>query len=204
MCVITNRTEARTDHTALEADETRLSAQAEPLVSCRTHLQWLLAKIGHKVGCRVWIASNDHRKVCQNERLGDLSLPSLPLLADSAFQKIIRGIDVLWLRDDEVVAAYEIEQANADIASSLLRLYDLRELFPQHELRLCIVAPRDRFEKVQFELSRPTFHEQDLRTPCAPIAEEMLLQQEAHILWWASGLSVIKDLTCEVESGEAC
>ncbi len=204
MCVMANRTEGKPENTALKTDETHLSAQAVPLVSCRTHLQWLLAKLGHKIGCRVWIASKDHRKVCQNERLGNLSLAFLPVLADSAFQKIISGIDVLWLRGDEVVAAYEIEQANSDVTPSLLRLYDLGALFPHHEVQLCVVAPRDRFEKVQFELSRPTFHEQDTRKQCALIAEEMLLQQEEHILRWASGLSVIKDLTCQVESRAAC
>jgi len=204
MCVMTRRAEGKTEHTALQKDEARLPAQAARFVSCRTHLQWLLAKIGHKIGCRVWIAGKDHHKECQNERLGNLSLPSLPVLTDSAFQKIISGIDVLWLRGDEVVAAYEIEQANSDVAPSLLRLYDLGALFPQHEVQLCVVAPRDRFEKVQFELSRPTFHEQETRKQCALIAEEMLLQQEEHILRWASGLSVIKDLTCQVERGEAC
>jgi hypothetical protein len=142
--------------------------------------------------------------VCQNECLGNLSLPSLPILADSGFQKIISGIDVLWLRDDEVVAAYEIEQTSSEVAPSLLRLYDLRALFPHHEVQLCVVAPRNHFEKVQFELSRPTFREQEARKQCALIAEEMLLQQEEHILRWASGLSVIKDLTCQIECGEAC
>jgi hypothetical protein len=74
-----------------------------------THLQWLLAKIGLKVGCAVWIASNDHAKVWRKERLGDLSLPTLPPFADAAFQQIIRRIDVLWLHQETVVAAYEIE-----------------------------------------------------------------------------------------------
>ena len=42
--------------------------------SLHTHLQWLLAKIGQKVGCQVWVAINDHSRVWQQERLGDLSL----------------------------------------------------------------------------------------------------------------------------------
>lgn len=108
------------------------------LVACRTHLQWLLAKIGHKVGCQVWIATSDHNKTCNNERLGNLSLLSLPILVDSTFQKVISKIDVLWLRDQGVIAAYEIEQACTDVSISLLRLCILGDqqsaLLSMHEV----------------------------------------------------------------------
>ena len=163
-------------------------------IACRTHLQWLLAKIGHKVGCQVWIASGDHNKACNNERLGNLSLPSLPILTDSTFQRVIGKIDVLWLIDQEVIAAYEIEQACTDVSISLLRLYDLKALFPDRQMTLCLVAPQERFEKVQFELSRPAFHLRDRQQYCALISEELLLEQEEHILRWATSPVVIDNL----------
>jgi hypothetical protein len=157
-----------------------------------THLQWLLAKLGQKVGCSVWIAVNDHQKVWNNERLGDLSLPSLPLFTDSAFQHIIRRIDVLWLCQETIVAAYEIEHTT-DIAIGLLRLYDLGALC-SHADYLCIVAPRDRFKRIQFELSRPVFHGQEMYHKCRLISEELLLEQEEHMLRWAGSLSVIENM----------
>lgn len=157
-----------------------------------THLQWLLAKLGQKVGCNVWIAVNDHQKVWNNERLGDLSLPSLPLFTDSAFQHIIRRIDVLWLYQETIVAAYEIEHTT-DIAIGLLRLYDLGALC-SHADYLCIVAPRDRFRRIQFELSRPVFHGQEMYHKCRLISEELLLDQEEHMLRWAGSLSVIENM----------
>lgn len=172
------------------------------LVSCRTHLQWLLAKLGHKVGCRVWIAAKDHSKECQHERLGNLSLPTIPVLADTPVQQIIRQIDVLWLLDNEVVAAYEIEQAHTDVSTSLLRLYDLGSLLPTRQVHLCMVAPNDRFEKIRFELSRPTFRNQGPREHCVLISEELLLEQETHILRWASSPAVIEELICYTGIGE--
>src|SRR6266566_7489235 len=78
-------------------------------MSDHTRIQWLLARIGHQVGCDVWIAANDQSKSWNGERLGDLSLKTLPPLLDSASRRIINLIDVLWLRGDDVVAAYEIE-----------------------------------------------------------------------------------------------
>ncbi len=203
-CVLASRTEAknRNDAAAVTRGEESGAHMEERMISCRTHLQWLLAKLGHKVGCRVWIAASDHSKVCQHERLGNLSLPSLPVVADTPFQQIIRQIDVLWLLDDNVVAAYEIEQAHTDVSISLLRLYDLGALFPERKVHLCVVAPQDRFERVRFELSRPTFRGHVLRKHCALISEELLFQQEAHILRWASSPVVIEELICSVSDQE--
>ena len=174
----------------------------ECVVSRRTHLQWLLAKLGQKVGCRVWIAARDHSKVCRGERLSNLSLPSLPIIGDATFQHIVCQIDVLWLLGNDVIAAYEIEQARSDLSTSLLRLYDLGALLPTREVHLCVVAPSDRFEKIRLELSRPALRDQGTRERCALISEELLLQQEAHILRWAGSPSVVEALICRVGDGE--
>jgi hypothetical protein len=111
------------------------------------------------------------------------------------FQKIISQIDVLWLLDNEVFAAFEIEQTHTDVSVSLLRLYDLGLLLPNSRIRLCVVAPQDRLEKVQFTLSRPIFHGYDMRNRLALICEDTLLQHKEHILRWASSPSVLQDLT---------
>ncbi len=186
-CVLARRAEARSQQPAH-------GKESREIVACRTHLQWLLAKIGHKVGCQVWIAAGDHHKACNNERLGELSLPVLPILADSTFQKVISKIGVLWFMDQGVIAAYEIEQACTDVSISLLRLYDLKALFPDRQVTLCLVAPQERFEKIQFELSRPAFHLHDMQKYCALISEELLIEQEEHILRWATSPAVIEDL----------
>ncbi len=201
-CVLANRVGAKNRNEVADGSEQGVAHKDETMVSCRTHLQWLLATLGRKVGCRVWIASGDHNKVCQDERLGDLSMSALPMLADARFQPILRQIDVLWLLDEKVIAAYEIEQAYTDVSASLLRLYDLGALFPTREMHLCVVAPQDRFEKVRFELSRPTFREPGQRKQCALISEELLLQQEAHILRWASSPTVIEELICPINNGK--
>ncbi len=201
-CVLSNRAGAKNENESAVTGGESSAHMKEPMVSCRTHLQWLLAKLGHKVGCRVWIAASDHSKECQRERLGDLSLPTLPVLADTPVQQIIRQIDVLWLLDNDIIAAYEIEQAHTDVSTSLLRLYDLDALLPTREVHLCIVAPSDRFEKIRFELSRPTFRDLAPRKNCALISEELLLQQETHILRWASSPAVVEELICRAGDGE--
>ncbi len=50
------------------------------VVSVHIHIKWIFAKIGRKLGCRIWIAGNDQGKVWEGERLVDLSLKTLPNL----------------------------------------------------------------------------------------------------------------------------
>jgi hypothetical protein len=165
-----------------------------PLTELHTHIQWLLAKLGHKVGCRVWVTADAHHKLWKQERLGDLSLASLPVVADSVFQQSIGHIDVLWLLKNEIIAAYAVPWGIMDISTRLLGLYDLKALLPKRDVYLCLVTPSERFEQVRRELSRPVFHGYRLQKQCGLIAEEVLLEQEAHILRWANSPAVIKEL----------
>ena len=71
-------------------------------------------------------------------------------------------------------------------------------------MSLCLVAPQERFEKVQFELSRPAFHMRDVQKYCALISEELLLEQEEHILRWATSPTVIDDLVRHGNGRKPC
>ena len=167
-----------------------------------TYIQWLLAKIGLKIGCSVWIAINDHEKVWNEEKLKGLSLPSLPILAESTFQQIIQHIDVLWLRKNEIIAAYEVEPTTIDISKSLLRLADLAVLFPKCNMQLCVVTPQRCFDTVQSELTRPIFQDHDIHKRSKIIIQEHLVRNAEHILRWANSPSVLHDLTLYLSTKE--
>jgi hypothetical protein len=162
----------------------------------RMYIQWLLAKIGLKVGCSVWVAIDDHEKVYNEERLGNLSLSSLPDWADAAFQQVAKHIDILWLRKNEIIAAYEIGQTTTDVSKILLQFSDLVVLSPKRDMQFCVVAPQGCYEHVQFELSRPIFQHHDMHKRSKIIFQEGLIQHAEHILRWANSPSVIQDLTC--------
>ena len=53
-----------------EADEQE-SPQGEGEAATHTQIQWLLAKIGHSLGCDVSIAANDRNKEWKGERLAE-------------------------------------------------------------------------------------------------------------------------------------
>src|SRR5258708_4397626 len=50
-CVLAKRAEAKSNQPVNENGD-------KEIIACRTHLQWLLANIGRKVGCRIWIAAS--------------------------------------------------------------------------------------------------------------------------------------------------
>jgi hypothetical protein len=86
---------------------------------------------------------------------------SLPLQFDEVTNQTIELIDVLWLRGNAIVAAFEIESTTS-IYSGLLRMSDLITMQPNLNIPLYLVAPDERRDKVIAEVNRPTFSR---RTP---------------------------------------
>jgi hypothetical protein len=80
----------------------------------------------------------------------------LPLNYNDATLKTIENIDVLWMRNRSIARAFEVEHTTA-IYSGLLRMADLLALQPNIDIKLHIVAPDDRREKVLAEIKRPVF-----------------------------------------------
>lgn len=160
--------------------------------TAHSQAQWLLAQIGKRLGCRIWIARNDRGKTWQGQRLGDLSIDHLPPLGiGTAAQKVVELIDVLWLRGgNQVVAAFEVEHSTS-VYSGLLRMSDLTVLSPNLNFRLFIAAPESRLDKVRRELARPTFPWLDLHKRCGFFSMEKLARDTPHIMEFATAPSVI-------------
>jgi hypothetical protein len=121
-------------------------------------IQWLLLRLGADMGFDVWVARNDRGRQVKGERLGDSPKlkTELPLQFDEATNRTIELIDVLWLKSNAIVAAFEIESTTS-IYSGLLRMADLITMQPNLNIPLYLVAPDERRQKVFDEVNRPTF-----------------------------------------------
>ena len=120
-------------------------------------VQAALARLGADLGLDVWTPRNDRGRVLAALECNDVQLlERLPLNYDEATLRTIENIDVLWLRRRSIVRAFEVEHTTA-IYSGILRMADLLALQPNMEIRLHIVAPPERREKVFEELRRPVF-----------------------------------------------
>ena len=120
-------------------------------------IQTLLADIGSRMGMTVWVPRADKAAVLAEWR-GDHAAPldRLPLNYDDTTLKTIEQIDVLWLQGRAIKRAFEVEHTTS-IYSGILRMADLLALQPNMDIRLHIVAPTPRREKVFQELRRPVF-----------------------------------------------
>jgi predicted RNA-binding protein len=133
--------------------------ETEPETRPHTELQALLLRLGSDMGLDVWVARNDRGKEWGGVKLGQLPRvkAELPLQFDEATTKTIELIDVLWLKGNAIVAAFEVESTTS-IYSGLLRMADLLAMQPNINIPLFLVAPSDRRNKVIAEVNRPTFH----------------------------------------------
>lgn len=120
-------------------------------------IQALLAKIGVSVGFKIWLPRADRGRVLKVWNAGPEDLAEeLPLGYDSTTMKTIEQIDVLWLKRRSIVRAFEVEHTTS-VYSGLLRMADLVALQPDINIKLHIVAPVTKQEKVFQEIKRPVF-----------------------------------------------
>jgi hypothetical protein len=126
--------------------------------SLHDEVQWLLLKLGNDLGLDIWVARNDRGRSYDGHAFAELPhiKVALPVKFDEATTRTIELIDVLWLRGNAIVAAFEIE-CTTSVYSGLLRMADLVAMQPNLNIPLYLVAPEERREKVITEINRPTF-----------------------------------------------
>jgi hypothetical protein len=134
-------------------------AEALPVAEVRdsTQIQSLLARIGAEMGMKIWLPRSDRANVLRVWGASEADvLDHLPLNYDETTLKTIEQIDVLWLKRRSIVRAFEVEHSTS-VYSGILRMADLLALQPNMDIKLHIVAPEERREKVFHEIRRPVF-----------------------------------------------
>ncbi len=127
-------------------------------------MQWALIQLGRAEGCSVWVPPNDRNLSYKRESLASNTLDKLPNFGfEENTRRIVQNIDVLWLAKNVIRKAFEVESTTS-IYSGLLRLNDLVLAQPNNQIDLYIVASRNRRDRVQNQLIRPSF--QQLLTSC--------------------------------------
>jgi hypothetical protein len=120
-------------------------------------IQSLIAQIGARMGMSIWIPRNDRGGVLKEwKKQPQPLLERLPLNYDDTTLRTIEQIDVIWLRGRSIVRAFEVEHTTA-VYSGILRMADLLALQPNMDIKLHIVAPIAKRDKVFQEIRRPVF-----------------------------------------------
>lgn len=153
--------------------EAQASAKARDGDRTHTEVQGWLRDLGRALGFEVFVAANDRRRAYRGGLLADDCLDELPrAIATEDGADAIRLIDVLWLRNDAIVAAFEVEHTTS-IYSGIVRLLDLALGAPPDATReLFLVAPDAREDEVRAQIRRPAFRRvADLRVRYLPYGE---------------------------------
>jgi hypothetical protein len=120
-------------------------------------IQALLAQVGARMGMSIWIPRSDRGGVLKEWKSDNQHLlERLPLNYDDTTLRTIEQIDVLWLRGRSIVRAFEVEHTTS-VYSGILRMADLLALQPNMDIKLHIVAPSAKRDKVFQEIRRPVF-----------------------------------------------
>ena len=145
-------------------------------------IQALIAHIGATMGFGIWIPRGDRGRVTKEWKNGpNHLLERLPLNYDETTLGTIEQIDVIWLRRGSIVRAFEVEHTTS-VYSGILRMADLLALQPNMDIKLHIVAPLARREKVFQEIRRPVFsllEKGPLAESCTYISYDSLRQLSA-------------------------
>jgi hypothetical protein len=146
------------DDDELEDKESLPAGAKLPEARQSIQIQSKLARIGSTMGFKVWIPRSDRARIKElvQESEHVAFLEDLPLNYDTTTLDTIEQIDIIWLKGRSIARAFEVEHTTA-VYSGLLRMADLLALQPNMDIRLHIVAPDERREKVFREMLRPVF-----------------------------------------------
>jgi len=138
-------------------DEADTSEEKQPEIRESVKVQAMLAEVGEKMGFSIWLPKQDRGGALREwQPQNDSLIDSLPLNYDEATIRTIEQIDVLWLKRRTIVRAFEVEHTTA-VYSGILRMADLLALQPNMDIKLHLVAPAERRDKVFQEIQRPVF-----------------------------------------------
>lgn len=128
-------------------------------------IQYLLAKVGHHFGYKIWIALND-----RGIRIGEKTFAELPgvlpslnegtvMAAFTEAAKAAKLIDCIWFRNGRLMpAVFEVEHSTG-VTSGLSRMKNFHDILPPFKTRYVIAAPDEDRAKVLSEFEKEQFRE---------------------------------------------
>jgi 16S rRNA G966 N2-methylase RsmD len=125
-----------------------------------TRMIYYLAKLGIKAGYDIWIGTKEQGETYEGERLGGLSLKNLKLSVNLPQERLerIKAIDVLWLRQGEVVAAFEVENTTT-ITEAVIRVANI-----PYQIHKVILIPEERENLLARKIQEPGLQELGIKS----------------------------------------
>jgi len=128
----------------------------------RQHSQMIffLAELGKKMAYKIWIGSREQGDKYKGRRLSELSEKQLKLVCSPAKETLsrIKDIDVLWLSDGEIKAAFEVENTTT-ITEAIVRGSNI-----PYSVHRFIIIPEERENLISRKINEPGLQELGIKT----------------------------------------
>lgn len=148
---------------AIDEDDKKTDEESERIHS---EMQWMLLWLGNELNLNLWLPKTDLTQSHKKNEIVNLAgkLKELPFDILKAGRSVQR-IDVLWLKDNKIIAAFEIEHSTG-IESGLFRMSHMWVSLEDLSIRTYIVAPDTDVYRAQDKISEPTFMHNGLAESC--------------------------------------
>lgn len=161
------------------AENSEDTESGRPVDRLHVKIQWSLIQLGRGEGCSVWVPISDRNLSYQRAALSANTVDKLPNFGfEENTRRIVQNIDVLWLKQNVIRKAFEIESTTS-IYSGLLRLNDLALSQPNNQIDLYIAARESKKSNVYNQLVRPSF--QSLLGSCKFLSFEHIEMQAKNL-----------------------
>ena len=184
--ILEKAVEEVTNNEAIIPEEIENLEPVEKELSDHIIMQWKLAKLGKKAGSKVWVPRNDQSRLENNYGFVDYESEFTAGIDTPA--RYVEQIDVVWKKEFQIDAAFEIENSTS-IYSGLLRFADLKQVAPNHNYPLFIVAPIEKRERVINQVIRPSFQKLNLSQDVRYLSYEAVNDIDSFFAKSSSGLS---------------
>ncbi|MEM6283671.1 MAG: hypothetical protein AAF787_15875, partial [Chloroflexota bacterium] len=142
----------------LQEDETEEQAEPKKEGIDSKDIILLICEIGQEIGVSLWMP----RKVREEIKHEDVIHPEqllgeeLPESMDGTMRELLAEIDVLWVKDNQIVSVFDVE-TDENVLAGLVRLNDINLARPDKDVQLYIVAPVEMREWINTQICRPSF-----------------------------------------------
>lgn len=137
------------DHSG--AGRWRLKTRVQQRLKQHARMVFCLADLGSKAGYEIWIGAKEQGETYEGEKLGKWSLKTLKLATKLSPEQLerIEMIDVLWLKNGTIDAAFEVENTTT-ITEAVVRVANI-----PYDVHKVILIPSERENLLARKLQEP-------------------------------------------------
>lgn len=138
----------------------KLKQTLREMQSIHTKMIYYLAKIGKKLGFKIYVGQREQTEEFRGVKLSELCSEDSPTLRFTPLEKLerIKQIDVIWYKDGEVKYEFEVENTTS-ITEAIVRGSNILT----ETTKRFIVIPKERENLLYKRLQEPIFSEKSKR-----------------------------------------